>query len=394
MNEFQDLIKFCKSPRQIEIFTSLVKTGSQAQSARDLEISYRSIKEVVLRVRTYALRRGFDPQHDLTHPLPQGMGLARVSTNYNAEGEINQQWVISKPGDEAKEEAYRAFVEGLTDEIKPIKAVKHKSLKKQTDEIASAIIFGDAHLGSLAHALETNAVDHTLEAAVGDIEAAMDYLVEQASPSKEGWFINVGDFLHVCSSANTTVGGTKQDVSANFSQVMRAGATVIKYAINKMLTKFEKVTVVNARGNHDGDAAFALNLIIEAYYEKEPRVTVLANDSKFNYIEFGKCLIGITHGDKINHSRLCGVMTRDQAPAWGRTTFRRWITGHFHHAQTKEHDAGVTIETFATLAPSDAWHASSGYGAESKATLITYHREYGEVMRLSPSINLIREHAA
>ena len=394
MLNYEKLIEFCKTERQIEVLTSLIATNNQTKTARDLKVTPRKVNELVRRVRENGVQRGYDPQFDLIHATASGNQIQRVSTNYNAEGEVQQQWVIQKPGAAAQEEAYLAFVQGLADEIKPVKATKYKPTKKLNENIASAIIFGDAHIGSLAHAAETNKEDHSLDSAVGDIRAAMDYLVSCASPSKEGWFINVGDFLHVCSSANTTVGGTKQDVSANFSQVMRAGATVIKYAINKMLTKFEKITVVNARGNHDGDAAFALNLIIEAYYENEPRVTVLANDSKFNFIEFGSCLIGITHGDKINHSRLCGVMTREQAPAWGRTTFRRWITGHFHHAQTKEHDAGVTIETFATLAPSDAWHASSGYGAESKATLITYHREHGEVMRMQPSINLIREQAA
>lgn len=394
MTNYSELLPFCETPRQKEVIETLVITQSQSKTALKLNCGLTAIERILRRIRMSATKRGWSPDHQLIHPTAPGNLIQRISTNYDADGQVKQQWVIQKPGKEDEEEAFRSFIDGLTDGIKTIKAVKHKPLKKQTDQIASAIIFGDAHLGSLAHAAETNDTDHSLESAVSDIKAAMDYLVQQASPSKEGWFINVGDFLHVYSSHNTTMGGTKQDVSANFSQVMRAGANVIKYAITKMLTKFENVTVVNARGNHDGDAAFALNLIMEAYFENEPRVKVLSNDSKFNFIEFGKCLIGVTHGDKINHSRLCGVMTRDQSEAWGRTTFRRWITGHFHHAQTKEHDVGVTIETFATLAPSDAWHASSGYGAESKATLITYHREYGEVMRLSPSINLIRAHAA
>jgi hypothetical protein len=390
MPNYSELRPFCTTVRQMEIIDCLVAEGSQGRACKALGVNARGIERVLARIRKEALKRGFDPEHQLTHPAAPGNQIQRISTNYDADGEVKQQWVIQKPGAEAQEEAYRAFVEGLSEEVKRAKPQKISAKKTLNSDLASAIIFGDAHIGSLAHAAETNGPDHTLETATADIRAAMDYLVSCATASNEGYFINVGDFLHVCSSANTTVGGTKQDVSANFSQVMRAGATVIKYAINKMLTKFENVTVVNARGNHDGDAAFALNLIIEAYYENEPRVTVLANDSKFNYIEFGNCLLGITHGDKINHSRLCGVMTRDQAPAWGRTTFRRWITGHFHHAQVKEHDAGVTIETFATLAPSDAWHASSGYGAESKATLITYHREHGEVMRMAPSINLIK----
>ena len=394
MNEYQDLIKFCKSPRQIEIFNSLVKTGNQAQSARDLEISYRSIKEVVLRVRTYALRRGFDPQHDLTHSLPQGMGLARVSTNYNAEGQINQQWVIQKPGKEHEEEALRAFVEGLTQEIKPVNPKVPKSTKNRSKELVSAVVIGDAHIGMLAHAVETLGEDVTLESATADLRAAIDYLVDCAVPSTDGWLINLGDWLHVANSHNTTHGGTAQDVSANFSQIFRAGAATLRYCIDKMLTKFDTVTVVSALGNHDADGAFAMGVVMEALYEKEPRVIIKQPEAKFHFLEWGKCLVGVHHGDKINANRLAGTMTRIAGEAWGRTTFRRFYVGHIHHAHSKEDDSGVTIESFNTLAIQDKWHASSGYGAEQKITMITLHKEWGEVSRMSPSLNLVRASAA
>jgi hypothetical protein len=161
-----------------------------------------------------------------------------------------------------------------------------------------------------------------------------------------------------------------------------------------MLTKFEEVLVINARGNHDLDAAFALNMTIQAVYENDSRVTVQGNDSKFNFIEFGKNLIGIHHGDGINHNRMAGVMTKTMAEAWGRTTNRRFWNGHFHHKQMVEHDSGITFEIFHTLAPNDAWHAASGYGSESRVTMLTLHEEFGEVNRMSPSLEMLRAIAA
>jgi hypothetical protein len=131
-------------------------------------------------------------------------------------------------------------------------------------------------------------------------------------------------------------------------------------------------------------------MYIEGVYENEVRVEVQGNDAKFNFIEFGKCLIGINHGDRIKIDRLCGVMTRNQAEAWGRTTFRRWWLGHIHHKVMQEHDSGVTCESFHTLAPIDAWHSGAGYGAENRVTLITLSKEYGEVNRMSPSLQMIR----
>jgi hypothetical protein len=157
-----------------------------------------------------------------------------------------------------------------------------------------------------------------------------------------------------------------------------------------MLTKFKKVIVINARGNHDNDTAFALNMFLQGIYEKEPRVEVQGNRAKFNYIEFGKCLIGVNHGDKINTSRLVGTMTKMQAEAWGRTTFRRWWIGHIHHKTKQETDFGCMVESFNTLVPLESWHAACGYGAERRITMITLHKEFGEVSRLEPSIEMIR----
>jgi len=219
----------------------------------------------------------------------------------------------------------------------------------------------------------------------------IDYCVDCAPASEEGWFINVGDFMHANDTKNQTPeSGAILDMSARQNQVMRAAGTLIRYSIDKMLTKFKKVIVVNARGNHDKDAAFALNMYIEGVYENEPRVEVRGNDAKFTFIEFGKCLIGINHGDRINASRLAGVMTRLAAPAWGRTNFWRWWVGHIHHKTKQEHDSGVTIESFHTLAPVDNWHSASGYGAEQRITMITLHKEYGQVNEISPSLAMLR----
>ena len=396
MTDYKRLLDHCQTPRQIEVVTSLVKTESVTKTGKDLGTSHQNVSEIVNKVRRLGEKRGDLGIMRHQGLVPEGF-YAETTVKRRWDPELEQMVVIEDytksrlDKTEKDGESFKEFIEGLCQEITPSK--KTKARKPQNDQLASAIIFGDAHLGMLAHAVATLAEDYDLEKGTADIRAAIDYCVEAAPESEEGWFINVGDLLHVDSSKNETTGGTKQDASATHSQMMRAAGTLIRYCINKMLTKFNKVTVINARGNHDNDSAIALNMMIEIAYENEPRVTVLANDSKFQFIEFGKCLIGVNHGDKINHSRLAGVMTKLMAPAWGRTTFRRWITGHIHHKQMIETDAGVTIESFHTIAPTEIWHADSGYGAERRVTMITYHKEHGEVNRMSPSVEMVRQAA-
>ena len=397
MTDYSGLMDYCETPRQIEIVTSLIVTCSQNRTAKDLGTSRQNVGEIVSKLKKAAQRRG-----DLGVMKDQGLVpngfYAETSVQRRWDAELQQMVVVSdwtksrREKEEKDADFFKEFIEGLSSEIK--KAKPAKPHKPQNDQLASAIVFGDAHLGMLAHAIQTLAEDYDLTKGTADIRAAIDYCVDCAPMSEEGWFINVGDLMHFDSSRNETTNGTKQDGSATHSQVMRAAGSLIRYCIDKMLTKFNTVRVINARGNHDNDSAVALNMIIEVVYENEPRVTVLGNDSKFNFIEFGKCLIGINHGDKINHTRLSGVMTRLMAPAWGRTKFRRWITGHIHHKQVIETDAGVTIESFHTLAPAEIWHADSGYGAERRVTMITYHKEHGEVNRMSPSVEMVRQLAA
>jgi len=309
--------------------------------------------------------------------------------------EVIEDWTKSRRDKGLTDDMLKAWVEGLSSEIIPAKKTKkpHKN-KDLSADLASAVIFGDAHIGMLAHAIETLERDHDLETATADIRAAIDYCVDCAPPSKQGWFINVGDFTHADTTKGETHNGTRLDMAARHNQSLKAAAAVIRYAIDKMLTKFEEVLVINARGNHDLDAAFALNLTIQAVYENEPRVTVEGNDSKFNFIEFGQNLIGVHHGDGINHNRMAGMMTKTMSQAWGRTKHRRFWNGHLHHKTMLEHDSGITFEVFHTLAPNDAWHSGSGYGAESRVTMITLHSEFGEVNRMSPSLEMLRAIAA
>jgi len=390
MTDYKALLEYCTTDRQIEVIGALIKHGSQRSAAKELGCSRSGLQSCYNTVQTNAKRRLYAPENGLNHPVPENF-TGDFTIQRDGEGNIERSWMKGKL-DKAKEEAaYVDFISGLNSEIKPAPKTK-KPKQALAQDLASAIIFGDAHIGELAHKLVTLVEDYNLETATADIRAAIDYCIDCAIPSEEGWFINVGDWLHADSHHNNTTNGTRQDMAANHSQVMRAAGTVIRYAIDKMLTKFGKVIVINARGNHDGDSAFALNMYIEGVYEGEPRVDVRGNDSKFNFIEFGKCLIGVNHGDKVNHERLAGVMTRMAAEAWGRTTYRRWWNGHVHHKQMIEHASGITFEVFHSLAPVEAWHSGSGYGAERRVTMITLHKEFGEVNRMTPSIEMIRAH--
>ena len=159
--------------------------------------------------------------------------------------------------------------------------------------------------------------------------------------------------------------------------------------IHLALKKYPEVEVINAIGNHDDHSAVMLSAFLSAYFSDEPRVTVQPTTAKFHYVKFGKCLIGVTHGDTIKHNDLGELMATDKAEDWGSTEHRMWFVGHIHHSRKTEL-RGCTVESFRTLAAKDAWHAAKGYRSGRDMNAIVLHKDYGEVARYRCDIRMAR----
>jgi hypothetical protein len=99
-------------------------------------------------------------------------------------------------------------------------------------------------------------------------------------------------------------------------------------------------------------------------------------------------LIGATHGDTTKPEQLLGVMASDRAEDWGQTKHRYWYTGHVHHQSVREF-AGVTAESFRTLAAKDAYAAGHGYRAGRDMRCIVLHRDHGEVERHRVDVGML-----
>lgn len=285
-------------------------------------------------------------------------------------------WVKTSKSKEVQAEALRAFVDGLCEDIKPRKRKKPPKSKKYNPDLMTGVFIGDAHIGMRAFGVETKHADFDVEIAVQQLRDAIDYLVDKAETTETGLLVDVGDFMHANTQHNTTYSGTPLDVDTRHYRVMKAAAEVLQYMVDRMLEKFRRVVLVVARGNHNTDAAGALQLIMEFYYKHDQRVEVLPTDGFYHYVEYGKWLLGIHHGDKQKAEALAGSMARDMPEAWGRTTHRMWCTGHFHKDAVKTLP-GVKHKVFAALPPPDSWHASHGFAGDGEMEMLTFRKEGG-----------------
>lgn len=300
------------------------------------------------------------------------------STLRNADGKVVAEWIKTQ---KSKDDERSALLEALKDLDKgwkkPGKITKPKGL--MSSEILNTITIGDAHLGALSWAEETGQ-DFDLKIAESNLFTAIDHLIGLAPKAKQALLIEVGDFFHSDSSRNETTKGTRVDVDSRWAKVLRVGIRAMRRAIDRLLETHENVHVICSSGNHDAHTSIMLALALDQFYENEKRVSIDTSPGKFHYYRFGKVLLGITHGDTTKYKDLPGIMAVDRARDWGETEFRYFLGGHVHHDQLKEFP-GCIVETFRTLAPSDAWHKGQGYRSGQDLKLDVYHKDYGRVNR-------------
>lgn len=389
MTDYEALRPYA-TPRQAEILDALYTAGSSRKAAKLLGISDRRIPDALARLRKEAARRGHAPDHDMRHPVAPGFEVKGTSTLYSQSGQVVQQWVKTRADAGALQELLQGFTEELVDRAQG-KAMPTPAPKLVNDaSLMSAYVVGDAHVGMYAHGDETGGDDFDTSIAVRELRGAFRHLTAASPASEIGMLVNVGDWMHANDTTSTTQASKNVlDTDGRYSQVIDRACEIFYGAVSMMLRKHREVWIVNARGNHDPDAAMWLNKVLQAYYSNEPRVRIIPNVGKFIYVEWGKTLIGVHHGDQVKRQQLYEAMTRDKREEWGRAKHAYFWTGHIHHKAAEE-IGGCLFESFNTLAPVDAWHAANGYGANREMQQITLHREFGIVGRNVCAVEMAR----
>lgn len=381
------------TPQQLEYLRAVNHHGSGGQAAKHLGVTKNAINDAMVRLKNRAVKQGYSPQHDMTRPVPDGMGVARVSTNYGENGEVKQQWVIATPDKARQEEMFRMFIDTLAQEVRPAAKLPKRRVQDHVDEELCCIFpMGDPHFGM--HAWWADAgEDFDLKIAEDLTCSAIDRLVSVAPPAGTAVLLNLGDMFHADNQKNVTNSGHQLDVDGRWAKVQQVGLFAMIHGIWRMLEKFPKVIFRINRGNHDGHSSYALAMMLSCYFRNEPRVTIDLSPSTVWYYQFGKNLIASTHGDTIKGTAMPGVMAADVPQMWGETVHRLWLVGHVHHMDVKEYP-GCVVEYIRTLAARDAWHAGQGYRAGRDMQCIVLHQDDGIIERHRCDVGQLRRLAA
>jgi len=383
-----ELRQWATTDRQKAVFEAMLANGGNTTKAsRQLGIARGTIDDAMKRLATRAAKQGYSPAHDMTRTVPDGYVVKGVSTYYDKDGKPAGQWVKSSIDMERQQELIREMIKAMTEDVRGLGPVSKPPKRTNSDYLAVYPI-GDPHVGLQVWQQECgDAFD--LKIAREMTLGAVDRLMQSAPEAETGIILLLGDVFHMNDQSNATPRSKHQlDVDSRYVKVLQVGIETYRHAIQRALQKHAKVVVRCVQGNHDPEAIWALAFTLQAFFSSDPRVEVDLHPSPFWYYRFGKVLIGSTHGDKVQHKQLGGIMAADRAKDWGETTQRHWYTGHVHSQNVTELP-GVICESFRTLAAKDSYANGHGYRAGRDMVCIVHHKEHGEVERHRVDVGML-----
>lgn len=358
--------------------------GSARAAASALGVHHSTVSYALRR----AARRGAIPiEDDADRIVPAGAFLERRTVQTEEILEDGRRVKIwNKQRFDLNESVIESVLSGLEiPRSNPVAPPEHAK-----EDLQQWYPIGDAHFGMLAWHREVGA-DFNLEIAQNLMRKASGALIRAAPAAHKAFVVNVGDFFHTNNKRGITDrGGNVLDTDSRLQKMVEFGTSSIIQMVRDALVVHLEVEVWCVPGNHDDMLAWLLSKILDEHFRDEPRVTVNTDPRAAFYEEFGKNLIGSTHGHTGKMQDLPAVMATDRAEAWGRTLHRRWFTGHFHHEWVREFP-GCVVERVNTLAPADAWHWESLYRSRRNMRSITIHKDFGEVSRNTWDISRIDE---
>jgi hypothetical protein len=248
--------------------------------------------------------------------------------------------------------------------IRPVKLLPSKGTLQ-------AIVIADPHIGKHAWAKETGYGDYDLNLACTTLRDGCAHLMQETAEVRHFWLL--GDYYHYDTPTGTTTKGTPLERDGRVQKMIGDGSAVLFDVLEESARQVPTVVTL-VPGNHDVILTWALQRILQSHFRFTKNLTVDGGFTPRKYLQWGKCLLGLTHGDKAKKI-LPGLMAREAATEWGQTTLREIHTGHLHHRRLIDTIEGVTMHQHPALCPPDSWHAAEGFASDRGMQSFLYHSE-------------------
>ncbi|RWO20638.1 oxidoreductase [Mesorhizobium sp.] len=327
--------------------------------------------------------------------IPPTHVTGKITVNRDADGRIIQDWLRVEPDKVAQQEAMRAAVDALKEDLPRLPALAGPSHVR--DDLLNQFVVTDNHFGMLSWREETGA-DYDLRIAEQLLLDWFAAAIAQAPDAHTAILAQLGDLMHHDALESVTPAHRHVlDADSRLQKVIRVVIRTIRRIIDMLLQSHQHVHVVMASGNHDPASSAWLREMLATMYEDEPRISVDNSPSLYYSYEWGQT------GLYYHHMHKRGVKDIDRTFAgmfremFGRCRYNYGHGGHRHSDEVVE-TALMIVERHQTLAAPDAHSAGGGWLSGRSAKRVTYSKHFGEVGRdvLRPEMVLgaSRLHAA
>jgi len=285
--------------------------------------------------------------------------------------ELHRVFVRLKPkAGPSVHETVTAMIAGAKLSRKPLV----RSTPPKRGECLQALVLADPHIGKYAWSKETGWEDYDISIASRLIRDSVAELLATNEPIERRALWCLGDLLHYDTPHGTTTKGTPLDRDGRVEKMLEEAVAVLCDVVEAMASR-SAVDVVLVPGNHDAVMTVALRQILSAYFKGDKRVAIDSRATSRKYVTYGRCLVGLTHGDKAQ-KRLGELMALEAREQWGSALLREVHHGHLHSEAAITTVGGVTIRQHPALCPPDGWHSDEGFvGAPRAMDSYTYHRD-------------------
>jgi hypothetical protein len=265
--------------------------------------------------------------------------------------------------------ANRAMIDAVREAIagvKPPTYARPKVPNKRTG-LMLELCPHDVHVGLLSWPAETGQA-YDSKIAVRVFERVTHRLLELAGaePGRyESIAIVVGnDLLHADNQTATTTKGTPQDVDGRLYRSYTLALQSLIRTIDELRGLTKDVRVIVIPGNHDRVSSWMLGTALAQRYHADRRVTVDESPAIYKVIEWGNALIGLGHGDDLEHRRAQEVM-HDLRPELMGSVIKSRLTaelhlGHYHKLQV-DSQGHVVVRVVPSISGRGAWTTRRGY---------------------------------
>ena len=316
------------------------------------------------------------------------LSIIGKSTLSDANGNLVMEWVKTAKTKEDELKSLKTIIATLKEDITPKNQV-NVTTEITNDKLCNQYTLTDAHLGLMAWGEESGS-DWDMKIAEEILVNFFKKSIEISPNADSAIFAQIGDFIHWDGlDAVTPANKHVLDADTRFTKVVRVAIRVIRRIIKMLLEKYKKVTVIMAEGNHDPASSVWLREMLSSFYEEEPRLIIDTNPDPYYCITFGDSCLFYHHGHKRNLNTVDSVFVSKFKKEFGNAKFVYGHIGHLHNQQVKETNLMI-IEQHRTLAAKDAYASRGGWSSGRDSKVITYHKEFGEVGRLTINIDMLK----